>query len=54
MDKQIIGFIIEFMNRVQLQGAEVPAYNQCMGKLSDLHNQLTQIENENIKPLKQE
>ncbi len=28
--------LFKFMERVQLQGSEVPAYNQCMIELNDM------------------
>lgn len=33
MDNQVIGCIIHFLERVQLEGKEVPAYCRCMEAL---------------------
>jgi len=33
MDEKIIRILVEFMKRVQLQGSEVPAFNECIKAL---------------------
>lgn len=35
MEEKIIQLIAQFMQRVQLQGNEVPAFNQCIKALED-------------------
>jgi hypothetical protein len=33
MEEKIIKILVEFLKRVQLQGAEVPAFNECLKAL---------------------
>jgi hypothetical protein len=33
MEEKIIKILVEFLRRVQLQGSEVPAFNECLKAL---------------------
>jgi hypothetical protein len=38
---KVIENIVSFMDRVQLAGKEVPAFNECMNFLARLHQEAT-------------
>jgi len=38
MDKETIKIILQFLQRVNLSGAEVPAYNKCTQVLTEEYN----------------
>lgn len=39
MTPEIAGYAIQFMQRIQLQGAEVPAFNVVMNALTEITEQ---------------
>lgn len=39
MDPDVAGYAIEFLKRVQLQGAEVPAFNAVMTALIEVQQE---------------
>jgi hypothetical protein len=46
MDKETIKLILQFMQRVQLTGQEVPAFNKCVSVLSEELNKPIVVEEE--------
>jgi len=38
MDKEVVTMILQFLERVQLNGAEVAAFNKCREELTNIIN----------------